>query len=483
MPLIGWRPGMTPNAKAPGLLCQNPAPSPKSSRIDIFPVDPFKGVTGVDDEAGLGGDPGVVVGRVVRHQEQQVGLLQGALVQRRREQVEMGVMPHPGAPGDVGVVIGDLGPLLLEQVHDFQGRGFPVVIHVFFIRDPQYQDFGAVQGPVVVTQGLNHPLHHEIRHRGVDIAGQFDKPGGKIIFPGLPGQVKGIDGNAMAPQAWTGIEGLEPERLGLGGLDDLKDIHPHPQAQHLQFIDQGDVHRPVDVLQQLAHFRRLGGRHLDHTVDHLGVECHPVRQAGGRHAAHHLGDGVHLEGGVARVFPFGREDQIEILPHPVLLAQDGQEQFRGGAGVRGGFQGDQLAGSQAGGNLAGGVRHEAQVRLPLRSQGGGHADDQDIRFAQTAQVVGGGKLPGALPGREQTRQPGGRNVLDIGLPPVQAVHLAGIRVKAQDPKSHLAEAQHQRQPDVAQTDNAHDGLFRLDFFQQIHAVSSSPRSLSARQRK
>ena len=147
----------------------------------------------------------------------------------------------------------------------------------------------------------------------------------------------------------------------------------------------------------------------------------------------------------------------------MLLAQEGQKQFRRGAGVGGGFQGDQLAGAQAGGNLAGGVRHKAQVRLPLRSQGGGHADNQDIRFAQPAQVVGGGKLPGALPGREQGGQPGGRNVLDIGLAPVQAFHLGRIRVKAQDLKSHLAEAQHQRQPHVAQTDDAHHCLLIFDF--------------------
>ena len=130
----------------------------------MIPFYPLKGVAGVDDEAGLGGDPGVVVGRVVRHQQHQVGFLKGALVQRRRGQVEVGVMPHPGAPGDVGVVVADLGALLLEQVHDLEGRGFPVIIHVLLVGNPQHQDFGAVQGPVVVAQGLGHPLHHEVGH-------------------------------------------------------------------------------------------------------------------------------------------------------------------------------------------------------------------------------------------------------------------------------------------------------------------------------
>ena len=45
-------------------------------------------------------------------------------------------------------------------------------------------------------------------------------------------------------------------------------------------------------------------------------------------------------------------------------------------------------------------------------------------------------------------------MLDIGLAPVQEFHFVGIRVKAQDLKSHLAEAQHQRQPHIAHADNA-----------------------------
>ena len=61
-------------------------------------------------------------------------------------------------------------------------------------------------------------------------------------------------------------------------------------------------------------------------------------------------------------------------------------------------------------------------------------------------------------------------MLDIGLPPVEAFHLRGIGVKAQDLKSHLAEAQYQGEPHVAQTDDAHYGLFCLDFIEQVHHI-------------
>ena len=59
-------------------------PAPRSGRVDMIPFYPLKGVAGVDDEAGLGGDPGIVIGRVVRHQQHQVAFYKGALVQRRR---------------------------------------------------------------------------------------------------------------------------------------------------------------------------------------------------------------------------------------------------------------------------------------------------------------------------------------------------------------------------------------------------------------
>jgi hypothetical protein len=49
-------------------------------------------------------------------------------------------------------------------------------------------------------------LHHKIGHDGVDFPSQFDKPDGKIIFPGLPGQIKGIDRDAVAPYPRPGIK-------------------------------------------------------------------------------------------------------------------------------------------------------------------------------------------------------------------------------------------------------------------------------------
>ena len=60
------------------------------------------------------------------------------------------------------------------------------------------------------------------------------------------------------PRPGPGIERLEAERLGLGRLDHLPDVDPHPVVEHLQLVDQGDVDGAVGVLEDLAGLGHLG---------------------------------------------------------------------------------------------------------------------------------------------------------------------------------------------------------------------------------
>jgi hypothetical protein len=54
----------------------------------VLPDYAIKGVAVIDDQPGLGGNPGKIVDRVVCHQQHQVGVLQSFLIKRRRCQVE-----------------------------------------------------------------------------------------------------------------------------------------------------------------------------------------------------------------------------------------------------------------------------------------------------------------------------------------------------------------------------------------------------------
>ena len=55
-----------------------------------------------------------------------------------------------------------------------------------------------------------------------------------------------------------GLEAHEAERLGRGGVDDLPDVDPHPVGEHRQLVDERDVDRAEDVLQQLGELGDLG---------------------------------------------------------------------------------------------------------------------------------------------------------------------------------------------------------------------------------
>ena len=62
------------------------------------------------------------------------------------------------------------------------------------------------------------------------------------------------------PRPGPGLEGHEAERLRRGRVDDLPDVDVHPVAELRELVDERDVHRAEDVLEQLRQLGRLGRR-------------------------------------------------------------------------------------------------------------------------------------------------------------------------------------------------------------------------------
>ncbi len=54
----------------------------------------------------------------------------------------------------------------------------------------------------------------------------------------------------MAAEARAGIERHEAERFRFGSVDDFPDVDSHPLKYDLQLVDQSDVHRAKDILEQ-----------------------------------------------------------------------------------------------------------------------------------------------------------------------------------------------------------------------------------------
>jgi hypothetical protein len=86
-------------------------------------------------------------------------------------------------------------------------------------------------------------------------------------------------------------EGLEAEGPRFGRLDHLPDVDAPAVVEHLQLVDQGDVDRPVGVLQDLARLRHLRVGDPHHLDDGAGVQLRRQLQAVRLEAADHFRDG------------------------------------------------------------------------------------------------------------------------------------------------------------------------------------------------
>jgi hypothetical protein len=142
--------------------------------------------------------------------------------------------------------------------------------------------------------------------------------------------------------AGTGVERLEPERLGGGAPDRVPQVDVQLTAEDGHLVDQGNVHMPVGVLQQLGHLGLAGRLRLNHRVADLAVEFRGGRGAGGGDAADDLrgvADAVAL---VARVDALRRERQVEVDAgrEAAHLLQHRADDLVGGARVRSGLEHD-----------------------------------------------------------------------------------------------------------------------------------------------
>ena len=105
------------------------------------------------------------------------------------------------------------------------------------------------------------------------------------------------------PRPRAGVEGLEAERLALGGIDNLPHVDAEFVVEHLQLVDESDVHCAIGVLEDLAGLGHLQARDTDDLDD--GATVHRAREGGARviEPADDFGDGRGLKQGVPRVFP------------------------------------------------------------------------------------------------------------------------------------------------------------------------------------
>ena len=177
-------------------------------------------------------NPSIVDWGVIRDDHNGIHSTEQPLRERRGFKSKM-VFSERGKDRDIGVMIKNGRPLLSENVHDGESRGFSGVIHVFLISHTENQDVGSFNALPSLIEGI-HDFGYDIIGNGdIDFPCQLDKACGKIVLFCFPGKIEGIDGNAMASHAGPWVKGRIAKGFCAGCCDHFPDINSHPVSEHL----------------------------------------------------------------------------------------------------------------------------------------------------------------------------------------------------------------------------------------------------------
>ena len=105
---------------------------------------------------------------------------------------------------------------------------------------------------------------------------------------------------------------MKPNGLVGGGVDDLPNVDAEPVAEHRQLVDERDVDRAEDVLEQLGELGGVGAADLDHRVADLRVELDRALGARVGQPTDELRGGADRVVGAARVDSLWREGEVEV---------------------------------------------------------------------------------------------------------------------------------------------------------------------------
>ena len=374
------------------------------------------------------------------------------------------------------IVVDHVGTIGGEKPDDVQGRGFPDIVDVPFVRDAEHQDAGAVHGLLTGVQGGPDFAHHELGHLGVDLRSELDETRPVVERAHLPRQIVGVDRDAVPSEPGSGCELHEAEGFRGRRFDHLPHVHVEPIGDERNLVHESDVHGPEGVLQDLDHLRRLGGRNRHHGVDETVVDGQPRLRTRRCHPSEDLRRILRLPFLVTGIHPLGRETQEEVLTYLQSRAlQGGKEYLAGRARIGGRLENHELPGPQRRRHRFGRGDHKRDVGILRFRQRSGHGNRDGITLAKPGHVGGG-----LQPSRGQNLgQLFIRDVIDVAGSLVDAVHDLGIDVEAQSTQAGSGDLHRQRQPYVTETDHTHGEVARAEVVQRSVASSVGHQCLEA----
>src|SRR5262249_59745789 len=99
-----------------------------------------------------------------------------------------------------------------------------------------------------VVERVADQLDDVVGDGGVDLVGGVDEAGLVPVQPHLPGEIEGMERNAVPADTRPRIERHEPERLGGRGVDHFLRVDVQAGAHGSELVGQRDVDVPEDVL-------------------------------------------------------------------------------------------------------------------------------------------------------------------------------------------------------------------------------------------
>src|SRR3954454_11135103 len=132
------------------------------------------------------------------------------------------------------------------------------------------------------------------------------------VLARLPGQVKRINGNAMAAKSGTGIKCHVAKRLGLCRLNHFPYVDSHRGIDDLEFVDQGYVDAAENVLEQLGRLCRATRANWNDPLNCDLVERRCPVEAVGCIATDDFRNGGDLTIWITRIFAFRGEREKEV---------------------------------------------------------------------------------------------------------------------------------------------------------------------------
>ena len=160
---------------------------------------------------------------------------------------------------------------------------------------------------------------------------------------------------------------------------------PMRSAEDRQLVDERDVDRAEDVLQQLRELGDLGRRDRDDLVADVRVDGGGALGAARGEAADDLRRGAHRVVGAAGVDALGREREREVLAGAQAgLLQQRHEMLARGAGERGRLEHHDLVARDHVCERPRGGQQRAEIGLAVARQRGRDADEDRLGLVQVA---------------------------------------------------------------------------------------------------